>query len=351
MRKLIAIAPLALLAGCGATSEEAAAPDPVAAVRTAVATVGQDSQSIEVFGVAEALPGDQRGMSIQAEARVDRILAPSGTQVRAGQVVAILSPSQTTRLDLAKARSDASAASAALARTMRLRKDGLVSDAEVDAARAAAQVANATLATTGQRSGTLALRAPMAGTVQNLTAKPGDLLAAGTTVATIGTQANLQARFGIDPALATRVSRGQAIKLGSSTSEARIETTISGIDLQPDPTTRQLSALARIPGGSGFALGQPLRASIAVGVMIDGVTVPYAALLDDGGKSFVFVIDKDTAHQVAVLPGSSAGDRIVILKGLKAGDRVVTEGGTALEDGMKVREDNPAAKAKAGAGK
>lgn len=351
MRKLIVIAPLALLAGCGGSSDEEAAPDPVAAVKTAVATVGQGNQSIDVFGVAEALPGDERGMSIQAEARVERIVAPTGTLVRAGQVVAILSPSQTTQLDMAKARSDASAASAALARTMRLRKDGLVSDAEVEAARAAAQVASATLSTTGQRSGTLVLRAPVSGTVQNLTAKPGDLLPAGTTVATIGAQVNLQARFGLDPAMATRVARGQQVSLGSSNSDARVQTSISGIDIQVDPTTRQVFALARIPGGAGFALGQPLRGNIAVSGTVSGVTIPYSALLDDGGKSFVFVVDKDTAHQVPVLPGNSAGDRIIVLKGLKAGDRVVTEGGTALEDGMKVREDTPAANAKAGAGK
>jgi hypothetical protein len=32
------------------------------------------------------------------------------------------------------------------------------------------------------------------------------------------------------------------------------------------------------------------------------------------------------------------GDQITVLQGLVAGNRVVIEGGTALEDGMKVRE-------------
>ena len=39
------------------------------------------------------------------------------------------------------------------------------------------------------------------------------------------------------------------------------------------------------------------------------------------------------------VPGSSSGDRIAILRGLNVRERVVTEGGTALEDAMKVRED------------
>jgi len=39
-----------------------------------------------------------------------------------------------------------------------------------------------------------------------------------------------------------------------------------------------------------------------------------------------------------VSPGNSSGDRVQILKGLQPGEKVVTEGGTALEDGMKVAE-------------
>jgi multidrug efflux pump subunit AcrA (membrane-fusion protein) len=50
------------------------------------------------------------------------------------------------------------------------------------------------------------------------------------------------------------------------------------------------------------------------------------------------------ARRVDVSPGNSSGDSIQILKGLNPGDRVVTEGGTALEDGMKVNETAPGAR-------
>jgi multidrug efflux pump subunit AcrA (membrane-fusion protein) len=61
-------------------------------------------------------------------------------------------------------------------------------------------------------------------------------------------------------------------------------------------------------------------------------------LLDDGGKPYVFVVSNDAAHRVDIVPGNTAGDQITVLQGLVAGNRVVIEGGTALEDGMKVRE-------------
>ena len=66
--------------------------------------------------------------------------------------------------------------------------------------------------------------------------------------------------------------------------------------------------------------------------------MPYAALLDDGGRSYVFVVKDGVARSRNVVPGSSAGDSIAIASGVAPGERVVVAGGTALDDGMKVRD-------------
>lgn len=337
MKNLIAIAPLALLAACsGGASDEGAKPETTATVKTAPAILGATADTLTAYGIAEAGPGSERAMTVQAEAVVARILAPTGTAVRAGQVVAILTPSPTARLDAVKAASDAASAQAAYARARRLRADGLVSDADVETARAAAETANATRASLAQRGATLTLRAPASGTVQNLSAKPGDVIAAGTTVATIGATGELRARFGVDPAVAMRIHPGQPLRLAAVNGASTIETTVSGVDPQIDPATRQASVFARVPAGQGIGPGEPLRGAIQAGGSAGGITIPYVALLDDGGQSYVFVVKAGVAHKRDVSPGSSAGDRIAILKGLAPGEQVVTEGGTALEDGMKV---------------
>jgi multidrug efflux pump subunit AcrA (membrane-fusion protein) len=43
------------------------------------------------------------------------------------------------------------------------------------------------------------------------------------------------------------------------------------------------------------------------------------------------------AHRRNVTQGPSDGERVVIANGLKSGEHVIVEGGTALDDGMKVR--------------
>jgi len=327
------------IAACGASgSKESDQAKPVAQVRTAVAIGGGAAETVTAYGVAEQAPGNDRGLTTQADAILAQIVAPTGTSVSPGQVVAVLAPTAIARLDIAKASTDERASEQALARTLRLRKDGLASDADVNSARATYQTAAQTLAAARQRGSTLVLRAPIAGNVQGLTAKAGDVIPAGTTVATVGARGDLRAHLGVDPAIATRVRIGQPISISAVNRTFTAMTAVSGINPLVDPTTRLASIFARLPGGQGFGPGESLRGSISVSGGGGGVLIPYSALLDDGGRTYVFVVKDGVASQRDVTPGNSIGETIQVLQGLQPNERVVTEGGTALEDGMKVTE-------------
>ena len=343
MIRTLPLAALLLLAGCGGGAEQPAmnvdAQAPVADVRVAVATLGATADTITAYGVTEAGPGNDRSVVTPGEAIVGQVLAPTGTAVSAGQAIVTLTPSRTSRLDAIKAASEARVADAALGRALRLRRDGLVGDAEVEAARAAAATAQATVASVG--GGTMTLRAPVGGIVQALTARPGDQIAAGATVATIIGRGDVRARFGVDPAIAPRLRVGQLVQVQLLDGSVAVSAPIVGVDPTVDTMTRLASVFVKIPGGISRSPGEPVRATLRVGATASSITVPYAALLDDGGRSYVFVVGNGVARSVDVSPGSSSGDRIQILRGLNPGDRVVVEGGTALENGMKVRIAGP----------
>jgi RND family efflux transporter MFP subunit len=334
------LAPLIFLAGCAASETPQTEDAPTATIKSAAASLGNARNDMTVYGVTEAGPGGERSVIATREAILVSILAPTGTAVAAGQPIATLRPSPTAALDLAKASSDATVANAALARALRLRADGLVSDADVDTARAAVRTATATR--TAAASGSNVLRAPVAGTVQALNARPGDQIAAGAVIATIAASGERRARFGVDPAMASRIRAGQGIAIDALSGGTSVTATVVGVDPAVDATTRLASVFARVP--ATFGIGAPLHGHLSIGGTASGVTIPYAALLDDGGKSFVFVVAKGVVIKRDVSPGNTSGDRVTILNGLQQGERVVTEGGAALEDAMKVREDGPAAK-------
>lgn len=347
MKTLAPLILVLLLAGCGAgASDEEKAPGATALVKTATATLGATRDEVAVYGAAEVAPGGERSLVVPSDALVAAVNAPTGTIVQAGQAILTLRPSPTSKVDAAKANGDAATATAAYQRALRLRKDGLVADADVETARAAMVAAQAAVHVSRVGVNGLVLRAPISGVVQGLNVKLGDQIAAGTSVASIATRSDMRARFGVDPAVAQRIYSGEPITVSLISGGAPIATTVNGVDPQIDATTRLASIYARIPAAAGVGPGQPLRGSITVSGSASGLTIPYSALLDDGGRSYVFVVQGNTAKRRDVSPGSSSGDTIQILNGLKPGERVVTEGGTALEDDMNVREDTGAAPAK-----
>lgn len=328
---------LLLLAGCSSGNDGESAGDPVALVSLARAEPGSIAAEVTLFGTAESGATGKQGLTAETDAVVTRIVAPVGTRVARGDVIAVLTPAPIARLDLAKAETDARAADAALARAQRLRGDGLVSDAEVETARAAAASARATQASLAGRAGALTLRAATSGFVETLAVRPGDMVAAGTPIATVGSPDDVRARFGADPATVRALRPGTLIGIVPTGGRAALSVPVASVDPAVDPQTRLASVFARLPAGSGIASGETLEGKVRVGSGVAGLTIPYAALLDDGGQPFVFVVSGGTAHRRDVETGPATGDRIAVVKGLAAGDLVVTQGGTALEDGMKVR--------------
>ena len=337
MTRFPLLLPVLLLAGCSAGGEAEGSADPVALVSLARAEQGVITAEVTLFGTAESGAAGKQALAAPADAVVSSIAAPVGTRVAKGDVIAVLSAAPTTRLDLIKAATDARAADAAFARAQRLRTDGLVSDAEVEAARAAAASARATQASLSGRVGSLTLRALGPGFVETLVVKPGDLVTAGTPIATIVRADDVRAHFGVDPASARALRPGTSLRIAASTGRDALSVPIESVNPTIDPVTRLASVFARLPATAGIGSGETLQANVGVGAAGTALTIPYAALLDDGGQPFVYVAKDGVAHRHDVETGPATGDRIAIIKGISANDQVVTQGGTALEDGMKVR--------------
>lgn len=326
-----------LLAACSSGGPSDTTPEPVALVTLGAVEQGPVTQTVTLYGAAEAGPSGTLALAAPAEATVARIVAPVGTRVAAGQPIVVLRPSPTTTVDLAKAASDARAADQAYARAKRLRADGLASDADVETARAAAASADALSASLRRRTAGLTLRAPAAGFVQTIANAAGDLVAAGGTVATVSRIGDLRAHFGADPAIARSVHAGTPIRIRTAHDAAPIEVAVQSVDPVVDPATRLASIYATLPAASGVAAGEALTGAVATDASGEALTIPYAALLDDGGQPYVYVVAGGVAHRHDVVTGATSGDRIAVTKGVAAGDKVVTQGGTAVDDGMKVR--------------
>jgi len=309
----------------------------VALVNLAPVQLGAISGTATLYGAVEQGAANTWTLAAPAEAQVARLGAPEGSAVRQGQLVVLLRASPATSADMARSRADAESSRQAYARAQRLRADGLASDADVEAARAAAQSASAQASGQSAIAGDLALRAPGPGYVETIAVNPGDRIASGTTVATIARAGDWRARFGIAPETLRKLGSVRSLSISLSSSDRPISVPVVSIDPTADPQTRLASIWTLVPQGSGLAAGEALRAQVRLAAAGNMPTIPYAALLDDGGQPYVYVVNKNVAQRRDVETGPTQSDRVAVTKGLKAGEMVVIAGGTALEDGMKVR--------------
>lgn len=327
-----------LLSACSSpTPHEDNTPAPSALVTLATAQHGPAQHMVTVYGQVDPSGGNLKVLAAPIEAVVAAIDAPVGSHVAAGQTVVRLQPSPATHAQWQAAIVEAHAARLAFERSQRLRSDGLGSDADIEAARARATTADTQLSSLQSRISQLQLRADGTGSVQHIAINVGDLLPPGAAVASIATTGKGVARFGIDPALATSLQPGAAVRVQAHDGIADYFATVHSISMAIDPQTKLASVLVIIPAQHAPTPGQPLSAEITVASVKDALLIPYAAVLDDGGQPYLFVVTKSTAWRRDVRLGPSDGRHVAIIAGLKQGEQVVVAGATALDDGMRVR--------------
>lgn len=311
-----------------------------ALVELATATIGEVTDTLIVYGDVSADLSGQRDLVAPVEALIETIDAPLGSSVQAGSVVATLSSSPSTSVAIAQAAASANQADAAYDRARRLRADGLVSDAEVETTRAAAESADSALASLRGRG--LVLKSPVEGTVTGIGFAAGDLVTAGATVAVVTVDGEVRARFGIDPTLARLVSPGDTIRISPTSGGAVLSEKVVAIDPVVDPVTRLASIFALIPAAAEISAGEPMQAEITVSRTENAITIPYAAVLNDAGQPYVYIVNNGIAHRADIVIGGKSGDRIAVLSGVAAGDEVVATGAAGVSDGLAVRTESPA---------
>lgn len=129
-----------------------------------------------------------------------------------------------------------------------------------------------------------------------------------------------------------RVRVGQGVKLTvTAFPGAAFSGKIIFIDSLVDPESRTVKVRTEVPNPDG-RLKPDMFANIEIitDVSSTAVSVPQSAVLEDNGKSVVFVADGGTYKQRQVQVGIKNGDRVEIIDGLNAGDRVVVKGNYLL---------------------
>jgi RND family efflux transporter MFP subunit len=176
------------------------------------------------------------------------------------------------------------------------------------------------------------------GTVVTTLGEPGQVVAAGQTVVQLAHAGPREALVSLPETIRPSIgSTAEASVYGSNGQRgtARLRQIANSADAQ----TRTYEARYVLDGEAASA---PLGATVTIRLTVDGqhsdVEVPIGAVLDDGNRTGVWLLDQDgTAVRFAPVEIKRLGEETAVVSGIKVGQAVVALGAHLLTEGATVR--------------
>lgn len=346
-RAVLASLAAALAAGC---AKEAPKTEDIRPVRAVTISSGEIANASEFSGEVRARVESRLGFRVGGkitERKVD-----VGTPVRRGQVLMQLDP-QDLRLAasqasaaLEAARTNRDLAQAELKRYTELRAQNFVSQAVLDARRAAFEAADANMraaqaAYRGQsnQAGYASLVSDIDGVVTAVEAEAGQVVSPGMPVVRVAKAGEKEVVIGVpeNRVQALRNVARVAVRLWAHPGQ-QFTGRIREISPVADPLTRTYAVRVALPDASPLVqLGMTASVQFFERAAGEQIKLPLSALFQQGGKSAVWVVEQGAVKLVPVQVAGASGNELIVTSGLQAGQTVVTAGVHQLKAGQKVK--------------
>lgn len=318
-------------------------------VRTAPVQSAQLHWQASVPGVIEAFR--KAVVAAEVDARVVARSVEPGDPVQAGQPLLLLDDERAriardqAAAEVRRSEANAAQADSELIRGRDLFARQFISEDRLDALRfnlqrnrAQAVAAKAQLAAAQRALADTTVRAPFAGTAEQIHVQVGDYLKRGAAVATVADFSLARVRAGVTASEAGRLAGAETAELaldvlggrrlsGRIQSVARLSESGSG--------TYPVEIWVEDPEGS-LREGMVATVHVPYAAVESPASVPAEAVFRRNGAMHVFVVEDQRAHLRPVRTGRSGGALIEIVDGLAPEETVVIDGQFALRDGAPV---------------
>ncbi|MEZ5774785.1 MAG: efflux RND transporter periplasmic adaptor subunit [Hyphomicrobiaceae bacterium] len=315
----------------------AAAKAPLLPVEASTAETGPVVSSIEALGTLQA--DQQVVIASEIAGKVVEARFTEGRPIKTGAVVVQLDAS-TLEATLAQAKADLDLAEVNFARAKSLADKRLGSQANRDEAEGGLATATARLALARAQLAKATIRAPIDGVLGLSTVGIGDYLTPGQAIVTITSIDPVKVEFRVPEVFLSVLKPGLAIDVTVDAFPGRaFKGEVTAIDPVVDVNGRAVRMKASLPNPDGtLKPGLFARVKLVLSVVEAAVLIPEAAIIPEGDKSYVFVLEGRTVRKTEVVAGQRQDGRVEIKEGLTAGQRVITAGQMRLKDGDEVTE-------------
>jgi len=306
---------------------------------------------VDSWGTVEPQPATPDGAPASARVAtpvagiVAQVRCAEGQRVSHGQLLFSLD-SRVADIAVSRARQAVQYAEQVFGRQQQLLAGGITSQKQYQEAEQNLATAKNELAAAQTQRALLDIRAPVAGTLTKVNAKPGDAVDQSSELGEIIDLDRLVVSSGVRSGEVAKVRRGQPVTLTldsvAAGTPAPVAPETSGkvvfVGAAIDNRTDQVTVRVSVPRGAGWRPGQYLRVRIAVEARPNRLAVPVESIVTREGASRIAIVEGDRAVFRPVQVGLRDGNLVEVAgEGLKAGLTVVTAGAYGLPQESRIR--------------
>jgi len=263
-----------------------------------------------------------------------------GQRVKKGDILVEMTSGEEKAL-LDQQRALVNEASKQLERTRDLIKSGAASASVLDERQREFRAAKAGMDALQSRLENYIIVAPFDGVVGLRNISVGALLQPATTITTLDDDTVMKLDFAVPSVYLPTLKPGVAIVARATGFKEEFKGEVTAIDSQINEITRSVTVRAIIPNPDGKLKPGLLMAVELLKNPRKAVGIPENAIVPEGRKHFVFVIDETqnppvTEKREITIGARRPGD-LEVVENLKHGEKVVVQGTMSVRDGGPVK--------------
>jgi membrane fusion protein (multidrug efflux system) len=326
-------------AGCSShaeASDEQSAEATAVRVRTAVAV--DRPILVNASGTVDA--NTTADVAFQVSGRIVRVAVEEGQMVRAGQLLAVIDPTDY-QLSLQQANASAVQAKGEYERMRQLHEKGSLAPNDFAKFEMATEVASSNASLAQKRLGDTQLASPISGIVVRRGIELGEMASPGIPVFTIVAVDPVEIRVGIPESQIGLIRHGATATVAVPALAGPMYTArVTMIGVSADPASRTYPVKIDVPNpGRSLLPGMIAEAHINGSRMTRAFTVPGEAVVRDAeGATLVFIYfpEERRVYGRRVTIGAPIDREIEITNGIAPGELIVVAGQDRLRDGVAV---------------
>ncbi len=278
----------------------------------------------------------------ESAGRIQRVLVRSGQKVSAGQVLVELDNS-VMQSSLAEIKTQLDLAQTLFDKQKRLWDQGIGSEVQYLQVKTQLEGLQKRLATAQKQAAMASLRAPFAGTVDELFLKAGEYAAPGMAVARLVSSGGLRLELDVPETYISRLKVGQKIALNFNSIGLQTSASISQVGDFISADSRTFKVNVSLPSNSQIKPNMMASAQVVDYSSKGVITVPNRLILQDSkgaNYTYLFVPAKNGLGKVErreLQLGVSNNDATEILGGLSLEEQIIDRGIRSVQTGETVK--------------